>query len=480
MKKQLGKLFFCGCSSVLDDELTNRLEEGNFGGVLLNRLNLDNSLLLSEAMYHLGKLKNRGRKFLVACDHEGGQVENLYNVPQSPGNFALGYIKDANLAREYALMSGRILRTDGFSCVFAPVLDLHYGGNSPVVGLRTFASSPGVVAKLGEAVIEGYSQAGIMSCVKHFPGHGRAFVDSHTGLPVVNASGQELFETDMFPFARAIEAGVPALMTAHIIFSEIDRLPVTISGVFLREILREELSYTGLIISDAVEMKALWDNYSPEEILEGFFNNGGDMLILTSRENYLEEYIEALERLIQRGQVGKSCVQKAIERVERATEKFFNEADPGFIVETAEKAISKNFEKLDEYEKAILVLPEARSLSQADSTARRYGEYREIFQRFFELEKIIQYPLEPRERIETEPLGRNSLIIDIVVDSFRNDLLREFHARLARESETVHVIIRDPADGPLYENGKIILTRSGSPVSILAAARAIKRTMSIE
>ena len=478
-KRDLGRLFFCAFSKGMDENAGEKIAKYNLGGLLLSSSNMKDSFTLASTMNTISELKKRGMRFLVSSDNEGGQVQTVPNVPSVAGNMAMGISGDTERVYKYARMSGTIMKTLGLSAVFAPVLDLYYRGNSPVVGLRTFGSEPKKVAELGAASVKGYNDAGIMSCAKHFPGHGRAVLDSHLLLPTVDVSLEELLETDLLPFNRAVKAGVPAVMSAHILYPRIDYRPATLSERFLTGILREKLGHKGLIISDAIEMKAIMNNYNTEQILKGFFNSGGDMMILTTVGENIELYIDTLYSLVRRGEISSHNIESAMTRVEEAFDLFSSSEDIGFIYDIAREALEINVKDLKKPGRILLSRPIPSNMSLADTTARTYAKMDELARNNFSLAGIITYPLGKGEDIIPEITPeKDDLVIDIVIDSFRSENLINYHRMLNEiAGEVVYIIARDPADRELYCDFNSIVTNSTDLVSVGLAFEEIKKRL---
>lgn len=475
-KKELGKLFFCGFSNGFNENAVEKIRKHNLGGILLSSSNMKDSFTLANTMKHIASLRKEGLDFLISSDNEGGQVHTLPNVPSVSGNLAMGFSNNEENAYGYAKMSGTIMKAIGLNAVFAPVMDLYYEGNSPVVGLRTFGSDKEAVAKLGVATVKGYTESGMLSCAKHFPGHGRATLDSHLQLPTVDASFEELLETDLYPFEKVVKAGIPAVMSAHIVYPQIDNKPATLSEKFLTGVLRERFGHEGLIISDAIEMKAIWDNYSTEEVLKGFFNSGGDMIILTTVGANIEQYIDTLYDLVNKGEVSEEKIRKSIKRVENAMNRFTAE-DTGFLYDIAKDAVETNVKELTKTSNIVISLPMPSNMSLADTSAKSYAMIEEKAKEIFDLKSTITYPLDAKEKISFEDVPtKNDLVIDIVIDSFRNENLMEYHRKLKEKSgDVVYIIARDPADYKLYKESSNIVTRSTDIISITIAMEEIKK-----
>ncbi|WP_194910300.1 glycoside hydrolase family 3 protein [Catenulispora rubra] len=204
---------------------------------------------------------------LVAVDEEGGDVTRLDVATGSafPGNYALGYVDDPELTETVARQIGRSLWRAGINLNYAPDADLNTNPDNPVIGTRSFGSDPGVAARNVAAYVRGLQGAGVAGCAKHFPGHGDTAVDSHHGLPLVQHSEQE-WAKHLAPFRAAIEAGVKSVMTAHILAPRYDpEFPSTMSRKVLVDLLRGELGFTGLVVTDGIEMAAIADTFGIAE-----------------------------------------------------------------------------------------------------------------------------------------------------------------------------------------------------------------------
>ncbi|TLS42272.1 glycoside hydrolase family 3 protein [Streptomyces montanus] len=204
---------------------------------------------------------------LVAIDEEGGDVTRLEVRTGSsfPGNHALGAVDDASLTEEVAFELGSRLAECGVNLNWAPSADINSNPGNPVIGVRSFGADAALVARHTAAYVAGLQSAGVAACTKHFPGHGDTAVDSHHALPRIDAALPVLQSRELAPFRAAIEAGTRAVMTAHILVPALDPdLPATLSPRILTGLLREELGYDGLIVTDGMEMQAISGTYGIE------------------------------------------------------------------------------------------------------------------------------------------------------------------------------------------------------------------------
>lgn len=218
----------------------------------------------------------------IAVDQEGGAVARLTEgVTVFPGNMALGATGSDELARLNAAVIARELRILGINFNFAPVVDVNNNPANPVIGVRSFGSDPQEVARLGRAMVDPYRQEKVIATAKHFPGHGDTDVDSHYGLPLIPYKLSRLRELELFPFRAMIEAGVPAVMLAHILVPGLtgsDELPASLSPQAVRY-LREEMGFDGLVVSDSMSMGAISERWGLEEAAVMAFQAGVDLIL---------------------------------------------------------------------------------------------------------------------------------------------------------------------------------------------------------
>ena len=228
----------------------------------------------------------------------------------------------AQYLRSVAYITGHDLASLGVNINFAPVLDLTDRPDRSIIGDRSWGNDPAVVANLATAYIDGITAAGVIPTVKHFPGHGVTRVDSHGRLPIVDMTRDDLRRRDLVPFQHAIDGGAPAIMTAHILFPGIDPdYPVTISEIFLHDILRTEMGYDGVVVSDGLSMGALADNYDIDLVLERALRLDVDLILLHDRYDF-GEILERVERLIADGRIQKTDIERGAFRVLQLKEQY--------------------------------------------------------------------------------------------------------------------------------------------------------------
>ena len=259
------------------DWLRPWLEQG-LGGVCLFAWNVESRRQVAELT---AELKRDHPELVIAIDEEGGDVTRLEADSGSsyPGNLALGVVDDVDATRAVAQAIGQDLAGAGIDLDLAPVADVNTNADNPIVGVRSFGSNPELVARHVAAFVTGLAQAGVAACAKHFPGHGDTHEDSHLELPTVDRDAAAM-DAMLEPFRGAIDAGVAAIMTAHVRVAGLDEAPATISRRVLTDVLRGELGFEGVIITDALEMQAIGGTIGAEEGAVRALEAGADALCL--------------------------------------------------------------------------------------------------------------------------------------------------------------------------------------------------------
>jgi beta-N-acetylhexosaminidase len=258
---------------------------------------------------------------LVALDEEGGDVTRLQAGTGSslPGNGALGAVADLQLTQHLAGVLGRVLRLVGIDLDLAPVADVTTGAANPAIGVRSFGSSPEEVARQTAAFVEGLQEAGVAACVKHFPGHGATAVDSHLDLPVVDADRELLDQRELVPFRAAVAAGAAAIMTGHLRIPAIDTAPATVSAATLTGLLRDELGYEGLVVTDALDMGGVGGPGAIPANTVRAVAAGADLCCLgpAATAELVTACIDAVADAVTRGQLPAERLAEAAGRVTR-------------------------------------------------------------------------------------------------------------------------------------------------------------------
>lgn len=257
---------------------------------------------------------------VIAIDEEGGDVTRLYYESGSPypGNAVLGRVDDPAYTEAVARRVGAELRAAGVNLDFAPDVDINSNPDNPVIGVRSFGSTAGVVAMHGATWTRGLQSMGVAACAKHFPGHGDTAADSHLELPVVDASLEELRACELLPFRAAIEAGVRTVMTSHILLPQVDPdLPATFSARVIEDVLRGELGFTGVVVTDALDMHGASGVRGIPEAAVLALAAGCDLLCIGTEntDEQLGEIEDAVLAALAAGRLPAARIERAAERV---------------------------------------------------------------------------------------------------------------------------------------------------------------------
>ncbi|MDW8396297.1 MAG: beta-N-acetylhexosaminidase [Anaerolineae bacterium] len=297
LEQKVGQLFlvpFAG--SALSADLKRMIAQHHIGGVVLfniagNIVTPRQTAQLINEMQALATSTGAKVPLFVAVDEEGGRVSRLpAPAVRFPSQMALGATRSVTLAREVAQANAAALKALGINMNLAPVLDVNDNPSNPVIGTRAFGADPALVGQLGVAMLKAYKEAGIIAVVKHFPGHGGADADSHTDLPIIRRGLAELHAIDLAPFAQAVRAGTDAVMTAHVIMPALDPdHPATFSPRVLQEVLRAQMGFEGLIVSDSLLMQgALSTTGRLEQAAVRALRAGVDVLAIGADPGYTQ------------------------------------------------------------------------------------------------------------------------------------------------------------------------------------------------
>ena len=314
---QAGKLLMVGFEgTTVPKGLRVLVRDHGVAGVILFSRNVEALEQLVEMVRELRAL--REEPLLIAVDHEGGRVTRVGEpfTPLPPFR-ALGRADDDELARAWGRLVAAELLAAGIDMDLAPVMDVDSNPANPIIGDRALSGDPACVARLGSRVIRAMRENGLLSCAKHFPGHGDTTEDSHLALPVVERPRPELEAVEAPPFRAAVEAGVDAVMSAHVVYTALDAgAPATLSPGILTGILRGEWGYDGVVISDDLEMAAIADRYGAGESAVLAVLAGCDLLLACRELDRQFEMIEHLRASAENGHLPPDRLAAAVRRVE--------------------------------------------------------------------------------------------------------------------------------------------------------------------
>ncbi|HLI07145.1 MAG TPA: beta-N-acetylhexosaminidase [Ktedonobacteraceae bacterium] len=323
LEEQIGQLFMVGFwGTTPSPEVLDMISRYYVGGVILFSRNVQDTqqvLELTSSLQEAAGAAGQRYPLLIAIDQENGVVQRLgRSATQFPGNMALGAIGSEQMVHDIAYATGRALRTLGINMNLAPVVDVNNNPANPVIGVRSFGEDPQQVARLGAAAVRGYQDAGIISTLKHFPGHGDTAVDSHLSLPMLPCTLERLEQVELVPFREGIEAGADCVMSAHIAFPAITRradIPATLSPAIIQGLLREKLGFHGVVISDCLEMQAVADTVGIAQGSVLALQAGIDLVLVSHLYPRQQSALEAALQAVQSGGLPYAAVRQAVERV---------------------------------------------------------------------------------------------------------------------------------------------------------------------
>ena len=320
----------------LNDAQRDLLTKYDFGSIIVYKQNCtdtEQTVRLTSELQEAARASDLGIPMLITIDQEGGDINRLVSGTMTCGNMALGATGDVQAVKDNAAIIGKELAAVGINTDYAPVIDVNNNPANPVINVRSFSSDPELVAKFGLAYLQGIEEQGVVSTAKHYPGHGDTDIDSHTGLPMINKTYDELKECELIPFA-AVSSEADMIMTAHIQYPMIETgiyktvgngeeicLPATLSKVMINDILRGDLGYEGVVTTDAMLMDAIKVNFDPIDAAVLAINADVDIILepvqILSPESIaeMETYIGKLADAVKDGRIAESEIDDSVVRI---------------------------------------------------------------------------------------------------------------------------------------------------------------------
>ena len=325
MRRDVGQLLIGSLpATTITPELRSLARDFSLGGIIWFSRNIEEPEQVAELSRDVQTLAGE-LPLWVSVDQEGGRVARLKKpFTEWPPMAVLGRAGDPALARRFAAALAAELRAVGITLDYAPVLDIHTNPKNPVIGDRALAEDADAVAKLGAAIIAGLQENGVAACGKHFPGHGDTSVDSHLELPLVEHPPDRIRRVECVPFREGIRAGVAFIMTAHVLVPSLDEeRPATLSPHIVQAILRDELGYQGVILSDDLEMKAIARTYDiPDAAVQAIAAGCDGLLICSGNVDVQAATLEALVHAVEDRRIPWKRFEDALARQRRAKERF--------------------------------------------------------------------------------------------------------------------------------------------------------------
>ncbi|NSW89426.1 MAG: glycoside hydrolase family 3 protein [Firmicutes bacterium] len=371
LEQKIGQMIIAGFPSAgFDPHIEKLIKEYHVGNIALFSRNIGSVRETAEllCLIQSNMIKYNQVPAFIGLDQEGGNVSRIRDRSlMFPCNMAFGAADIPDSTRRQGLFTGEKLRAMGINLNIAPVLDVNTNPENPIIGARSYGDNPDEVARLGCAYIEGLQHKGVVATAKHFPGHGDTDIDTHLGLPIVSHGRDRLEKVELYPFKKAIEAGVDAVMTAHIIFPALDgeNRPATMSYPILTELLRGQMGFQGIIITDCIEMKAVLDNYGVEKTTVEAIKAGADMICISHTLDFQIRSLEAIKNAVKSGELGESRIDESIGRILRLKEKYGLMQDLCLDIRKLERLFSDESSALfaaDVSRKSITLITDKNSL----------------------------------------------------------------------------------------------------------------------
>ncbi len=308
----------------VDDEIISKVKKYKPCGVILFAPNIRNEEQLLALNADLAKLGDI--PMFIAVDEEGGDVSRLNGkglpgVTETPQMLEIGKTGDVEKAKELGATIGHYLSKYGFNIDFAPIADCFTNPMNVVIGPRSFGSDPKIVSKMVAADIEGLHSEGIPTCIKHYPGHGDTFTDTHRETTIVKKTWEELKSLEIIPFAENLK-NTDMVMASHIVCTAIDPdIPTSLSHVMIQEKLRDELGYDGIVITDSMKMSAVSKKYKTEEAAVLCIKAGVDIILMP---NSFEKAYNSLIAAVKAGELSEERIDESVRRILRVKDKYLH------------------------------------------------------------------------------------------------------------------------------------------------------------
>ena len=324
--EKIGQLIIAGFEGQeINESLKKMISEYKIGGLIFFGRNIDDS---QQTMRLIDQIKQENSSnpypLFLSIDEEGGIVSRLpSDYRRLPTALKVGDKGNEELSMSYGELLGDRIKSLGFNLDFAPILDIYSNPDNTVIGDRAFGKDIEQVKINGVNVIEGIRSTGVIPSVKHFPGHGDTSVDSHSSLPKVEKTLEELEEFEFKPFEYAIEKDIEMIMVAHLLYPGIDaEFPSSMSHQMIEGILREEMNYKGVIICDDMTMNPIIDNYGVDEASLKFLQAGGDIVLICHGEENIIAAIDRIKTALENGELTEDEIDEKLYRIISLKEEY--------------------------------------------------------------------------------------------------------------------------------------------------------------
>jgi len=324
LRKKIGQLFMVGFDALTPNEhITRLIQQYNIGGIILFRRNVESPDQVAGLCQRLQEINAQVNDLplLIALDQEGGMVmrieQGVTPIPSAMAFSAAGSVHDCEQLQR---ISAEEMRQLGINMMLAPVLDVNNNPANPVIGVRAFGEDADTVINYGMAALRGLKSAGVITTAKHFPGHGDTSTDSHFALPLIAHDRVRLDTVELPPFKAAIAQGVDAIMTAHVVFPAIEKepgIPATLSKAVLTDLLRGEMRFNGVIISDCLEMAAIANGIGVRRAAVKTLQAGADIVLISHQEEQQQAAMNEVFAAVESGEISLEQINESVQRTQK-------------------------------------------------------------------------------------------------------------------------------------------------------------------
>ena len=508
LEEKVGQLLMVQFTGdTVNDDAKRLIHEAHAGSIIYytwaNTLSSPHQVhALSTSLQQEAKCTKHKIPLIIACDQEGGVVQRLSRgFTAFSSNQALALTHDLDLAKRSFRAMAKELQAVGVNMNLAPVVDVNNNEKNPVIGTRSFGLAPGVVTGFGTVCLEAFHDEMLISTLKHYPGHGDTAVDSHVGLPVVNKSMQELMDGELWPFFTLAKKA-DAVMTAHIVMPAIDEKTCATLSQKALSLLRQKSGFDGVIISDSLVMQGVLNQVSSvDEAAIGALNAGCDILILGgSALNDKGEKLEltaddivrihkSLVQAVQEGQIATTRVDEAVARVLVLKEKYLTQKTEAVLADVMQNT---HLELAKEVAKRSVKIEQNKPVTLSDKHVCVLAPLvlKEVLQEV--LQEILQEinpqlgktsslhfyddPNSVEQEKTSDAIQQADVLLFLSYNAWKNAEQTRFIQAHYRQKPSLLVVTRDPQDGALFEEMRVIgYTYSPTIYSIRYALETIQR-----
>lgn len=470
---RIGQMIIAGFSSkYYDANIEELIRDEKIGNFILFADNIGNKDEIIKLTDNIQKSLERyiGIPGIISTDQEGGMVTRIHQgVTIFPSNMAFAAAKEEGSTFIQGKIEGEELRSLGINMNIAPVMDVNCNPENPVIGCRSYGDDAENVSKLGIDIIKGLKEKKVIAVAKHFPGHGDTSVDSHLSLPVVNHNIKRLQEVELLPFKNAINVGVDAIMSAHVLLPKVEpkKLPATLSYNVLTELLRNKMGFKGLIITDCMEMKAIADFYGSDNAAVKAIIAGADLICISHSKDVQKKCIAAIKKAVLGGEILEERINESVKKILKIKDKYniscnfkqnsCSEKNRNFAERISSKSITvlKDHRKLIPLKgKVVSISPRAIALTGADDKIKVAASF------CHKLNSIckgveFQIPMNPDESLIDTIMGECPHADRVVIGCYNAHLNKNQIELVGRINEinpnVVLVSLRNPYDILCFE-----------------------------